>query len=297
MITSKQKPDGGRSLLRRYSEELGQSLRQQAALRRLMQAQERADNATETARRAIKIAESANRAKSEFLANMSHELRTPLNAIIGFSELIDSDFSGPNKLSDRYGDYAQDIHQAGQHLLAVINDILDLAKVESGQVDLQETRCDVADCITSSVRLLFNQAKQGGVELIWNRDSALPDFKGDDKKLRQIMINLLSNAVKFTPAGGSVEIGATADTDSGMTIFVRDTGVGMSEKDLKHVFEPFMQANSSRTREHNGTGLGLSLTKAMTELHGGTIAMQSKLGTGTTVTLRFPPERLCAEAA
>ena len=297
MITNKHRRDGSRSLLRTYSESLGQSLRQQAALRRLLEAEQRANSATETARHAIQTAETANRAKSEFLANMSHELRTPLNAIIGFSELIERDFAGDRKLNDRYGDYAQDINQAGQHLLAVINDILDLSKVESGQVDLVETRCDIADCITSSIKLVFNQAKQGGVKLIWNRDPSLPDFKGDDKKLRQIMINLLSNAVKFTPSGGSVEVVAAADAKGGLTIVVRDTGIGMSEKDAAHVYEPFMQANSSRAREHNGTGLGLSLTKAMTEMHGGTIEMQSKLGTGTQVTLRFPPERLYAEAA
>ena len=169
--------------------------------------------------------------------------------------------------------------------------------LESGQVDLVETRCDIADCITSSIKLVFNQAKQGGVKLVWNRDPPQPDFKGDDKKLRQIMINLLSNAVKFTPSGGSVEVAAAVDAKGGLTIVVRDTGIGMSEKDAAHVYDPFMQANSSRAREHNGTGLGLSLTKAMTEMHGGTIEMQSKLGTGTQVTLRVPPERLYAEAA
>ena len=242
---------------------------------------------------AILHAETANRAKSEFLANMSHELRTPLNAIIGFSELIERDLLGPSKL----GDYAQDIREAGQHLLSVINDILDLAKIESGQLDLREGSCSMSDCIALSVKLVANQARQANVALVWEPETALPEIFGDEKKLRQILINLLSNAVKFTRAGGTVEIGANHDAENGLIIFVRDTGIGISEADLAHVFEPFSQADSSHSREFGGTGLGLALSKAMTEMHGGTIGIESKLGVGTTVTLQFPPERLRAAAA
>ena len=297
MITNRHKHGAGTSLLRRYSDRLSASLRHRKAIDALRQAQTHAEQATETARRAIFEAETANRAKSEFLANMSHELRTPLNAIIGFSELIEQDLAGEQKLAKRYPDYVQDIRQAGQHLLSVINDILDLAKVESGQIELHEAQCNMADCIMSSVKLVLNQAKQAGVDLKWVRSTELPEIIGDDKKLRQILINLLSNAVKFTPPGGSIEVGAHIDPEGAMVISVRDTGIGIAHNDLNRIFQPFAQAQSGHARNHDGTGLGLSLTKAMTEMHGGTIKIDSEVGTGTTVTLRFPPERLRATAA
>ena len=297
MLTNRRKREPSGSLLHRYRSDLERSLRQHAAIRSLQKAQFRADRAAETARMAILHAETANRAKSEFLANMSHELRTPLNAIIGFSELIERDMLGASKLSERYGDYAQDIREAGQHLLSVINDILDLAKIESGQLDLRESSCNMSDCIALSVKLVTNQARQANVNLVWESGMILPELVCDEKKLRQILINLLSNAVKFTRAGGTVEIGTRYDNENGLVIFVRDTGIGISEADLAHVFEPFSQADSSHSREFGGTGLGLALSKAMTEMHGGTISIESKLGVGTTVTLWFPPDRLHAAVA
>ena len=297
MIEIRKRRNAEGSLIQRYGAGLGRSLRQRAAVRALREARLRAERATEAARLAIARAETANRAKGDFLANMSHELRTPLNAIIGFSELIERDQSGPGPQGDRHADYAHDIYLAGQHLLAIINDILDLAKVEAGQSDLHEARCDVADCIAGSIRLVANQARQGNVTLAWDRDVQLPDLVVDEKKLRQILINLLSNAVKFTPPGGSVEITAGLAPDGRFHIVVRDTGIGISRKHLAGVFEPFAQADTSRTREHGGTGLGLSLCKAMMELHGGEISIESEPNFGTSVTLRFPAERLSAAAA
>ena len=284
-------------MLQRYGSSLERALRQRSAVHALQKAQIRADRATEAARLAILHAESASRAKSEFLAHMSHELRTPLNAIIGFSELIERDLTGPNKLSGRYGTYAQDIQAAGQHLLGVINEILDLAKIEAGQIGLREAPCNLAKCIALSIRLVTSQARQGKVKLIWDSETRLPALMADEKRLRQIVINVLSNAGKFTPPGGSVEVRAGLDPEGGLGVIVRDTGVGISKADLERVFEPFHQADNSHTRQYGGTGLGLALCKAMMELHDGTITIESELGAGTQVMLRFPPERLLAAAA
>ena len=297
MIANRQRWGANGSLMQRYAGGLERALRQRAAVHALQKAQVRADRATEAARLSILHAESASRAKSEFLAHMSHELRTPLNAVIGFSQLIQRDLSGPNKLGARYGAYAQDIHDAGQHLLGVINEILDLAKIEAGRIGLREASCSLVKCIALSLKLVTSQARQGKVTLHWNPEVKLPELMADEKRLRQIVINVLSNAVKFTPPGGSVEVRAGRAADGGLWVLVRDTGVGISEADLEHVFEPFYQSDTSRSREFGGTGLGLSLCKAMMELHDGTIEIQSRLGVGTAVTLKFPTERLCAAAA
>jgi PAS domain S-box-containing protein len=239
-------------------------------------------------------AELANRAKSEFLANMSHELRTPLNAIIGFSEIIGGEIFGP--LGDRrYGEYAIDIHDSGNHLLQIINDILDLAKIEAGQHELQEQPVEVAQVIESCLRLIAGRATKAGVSVEVELPAPIT-VNADQRKLKQILINLLSNAVKFTGDGGRVAIGARLDAEGTFVLSVRDDGIGIKAELLETVLAPFAQADGSLTRSREGTGLGLPLVKALTELHGGTLAIESEDGLGTTVTVRLPAARVLTGA-
>jgi PAS domain S-box-containing protein len=234
-------------------------------------------------------AESANRAKSQFLANMSHELRTPLNAIIGFSEIIKDEVLGA--AADRYKDYAADIHQSGRHLLQLINDVLDLTKVEAGKYELRESACDLAAVISEVVHLMHDLAQRGGVALEHRTEPGLPALFADARAIRQIVVNLLSNAIKFTPAGGRVEVGATLAADRRFEIAVIDTGIGMSPADIPRALKPFLQLEDSWARKYEGTGLGLPLVQALLALHGGALQIDSMPGYGTTVTARFPAER------
>jgi PAS domain S-box-containing protein len=253
-----------------------------------------ARKAAETAMREAKeAAETANRSKSEFLANVSHELRTPLNAIIGFSEVMEHEMFG--KLgNEHYRDYARDIRLSGTHLLEVINDILDLAKVEAGKVELQEQSIDLAKIIESAVRLVRERAGARNIELSVNLPETLPRLWADERKVKQILINLLSNAIKFTPEGGSVTISAERDAFDAIHLAVADTGIGIARESLETVLKPFGQVDSALSRKHPGTGLGLPLTKSLVELHGGRLDLDSELGKGTTVVVHFPHERLVA---
>jgi len=241
--------------------------------------------------RARNHAETANRAKSEFLANMSHELRTPLNAIIGFSEIIQAETFGPVGNS-KYLEYAVDIHKSGEHLLALINDILDLSKIEVGKVDLREEDVDVSRAIRSCLLLVKERAETTHVSLESEIAENLPPLYADERKLKQILINLLSNAIKFTPAGGKVAVRARSSLDDGYVLQVVDTGIGIAEEDIALALAPFSQIDSDFSRKYEGTGLGLPLTKALTELHGGALSLESKVGIGTTVTVRFPAPRI-----
>ena len=235
-------------------------------------------------------AEAANRAKSEFLALMSHELRTPLNAVIGFSEIIKEETFGPVG-STQYRDYADDIHASGQHLLALINDILDLSKVESGADELHEEDISVPVAIEAVVRLVKDRAHRGGVKLTTSFNATLPDLRADQRKLKQILINLLSNAIKFTESGGRVALRCWCDQDAGLSFQVTDTGIGIAPEDIATVMAPFQQVDGQLSRKYEGTGLGLPLTKALVELHGGRLELESEEGTGTSVTVRFPAVR------
>ncbi len=239
-------------------------------------------------------AEYANRSKTDFLANMSHELRTPLNAIIGFSEVIQAEMFGP--VSARYVDYAHDIHASGQHLLEIINDILDLSKLEAGKLELRETDVSVAAVGEQCLALVRGRARESCVTLRVEIPESLPLLRADRRALKQVLLNLLSNAVKFTPGGGSVTLGARINADCGLDITVADTGVGMSDADIEIALSPFGQIDSSLARKHQGTGLGLPLCKSLLGLHGADLIVTSRPGAGTAITARFSSTRVLADS-
>jgi signal transduction histidine kinase len=236
-------------------------------------------------------AEAANRAKSEFLTNMSHELRTPLNAIIGFSEILSGEMFGPLQ-NERYRDYAAHIRKSGTYLLSIINDMLDLAKVEAGRLELAVDAVDVAEGLRGCLDFVRPNIATGNLQLSTVIADDLPTLKADKRAFQQIVLNLLSNAVKFTPEGGSVTLQAAMNGDGGLDISVIDTGNGIAPDDLDTVLSPFGQIDSSWTRKHEGTGLGLPLAKSLVELHGGNLSIASEVGVGTTVTVHFPSNRV-----
>ena len=232
--------------------------------------------------------EIANKHKSEFLANMSHELRTPLNAIIGFSEVLLERLFGD--VNEKQADYLQDIHSSGRHLLNLINDILDLSKIEAGRMELEPSTFDLPSAIANAMALIRERAQRHGIALAMDVDAELGDVVADERKLKQILLNLLSNAVKFTPDGGRIDVRARQD-DSFVRISVADTGVGIAQEDQEAVFEEFRQVGSNYTSKQEGTGLGLALTRRFVELHGGTIGVESEPGQGSTFTFTLPRTR------
>lgn len=236
-------------------------------------------------------AQQANRAKSEFLAAMSHELRTPLNAVIGFSEIIRDEAFGPVGNSS-YSDYGNDIHLSGQHLLGLINNILDLSKIESGNDVLIEDMLDIPETIDTAIMLTGRLAQQHDIKLEVDLAENLPALRADDRKVKQILVNLISNAVKFTPAGGKVTLKAWSRMESGYVLQVIDNGTGIAAKDVSKALKPFVQLDGGFDRKHEGTGLGLPLTKALVEQHGGSLDLQGEVDVGTTVTVRFPAQRI-----
>ena len=241
-------------------------------------------------RAATAEAEAASLAKSRFLANMSHELRTPLNAIIGFSEMMLREVLG--KLgNEQYRAYVGDIHASGTHLLQIINDILDLSKAEAGKLTLDEEVFDLRDIMRSVDQLTAGRVHEGGLTYEVALADDLPPLRGDERKTKQILLNLITNAVKFTPPGGRITVTARFDPEDGLAVTVADTGIGIAEHDLDRVLKPFEQVDSSLSRQHQGTGLGLPLVKAMMEMHGGRLQLDSELGAGTAMTVIFPPER------
>ena len=233
-------------------------------------------------------AQEASRAKSEFLAMVSHELRTPLNAVLGFSEMMSREIFGP--LGDhRYSAYADDIHRSGEHLLGVINDILDLSKAEAGRLDLHAERCSLHGIVDSVVRLMRERMRQKRLAVTVRIDERIPTLFADRTMLTRITLNLLSNAEKFTEPGGRIEITGVREDDGHVTMRVTDTGIGIAATDIERVMEPFRQADSTLSRRHEGTGLGLPLSRAIAELHGGSLHLESQLGVGTSAVLRLPP--------
>jgi cell cycle sensor histidine kinase DivJ len=240
-------------------------------------------------------ADRANAAKSRFLATMSHELRTPLNAIIGFAEILASEGGVPLDAGRRL-EYAGLIHQSGMHLLSVVNGILDMSKIESGSFDLLREPLALAPLIGSCVKLLDLKAADGGISIAVEVPAGLPEISADPRACRQILINLLSNAVKFTKPGGRVTVGVGIDGPSAV-LSVTDTGVGIAPEDVQRLGMPFFQARSAYDRQHEGTGLGLSVVKGLTELHGGRMEIASRPGVGTCVTVRLPRAGAAAESA
>ena len=231
--------------------------------------------------------ELASKAKSEFLANMSHELRTPLNAVIGFSEALSERMFG--ELNDKQAEYVEDIHASGHHLLSLINDILDLSKIEAGRMELELGRFDIAGPITAALTLVKERAARSGVALESDIDADVDSMVGDERKFKQILINLLSNAIKFTPESGAVRLSVESG-DGKVVIAVSDTGVGIADDDQEAIFEEFRQVGSDYDRVAEGTGLGLSLARRFVEMHGGQIDVTSKLGKGSTFTFWLPLE-------
>jgi signal transduction histidine kinase len=235
-------------------------------------------------------AEVANRAKSEFLANMSHELRTPLNAVLGFSDIIRGQMFGRD-VSDRYADYANDIHKSGAHLLSIINDILDLSKIEAGRESLDEEERTITSLVSDVVTLVGETHE---AEFRVALAEPMLRLRVDSRKFHQILVNLLSNAFKFTPAGGTVTLSAGVVKGGVLAVTVRDTGIGIAPENIETVLAPFGQVESAFSRRHHGTGLGLPLAKSLAQLHGGTLHVESVLNKGTTVTVRFPAWRVTA---
>jgi PAS domain S-box-containing protein len=240
----------------------------------------------------------ASRAKSEFLANMSHELRTPLNAIIGFADIIARQIMGPIG-TVRYVEYARDIWMSGSHLLAIISDILDLAKIEASQLVLDESAVDVAEVFAACRTLAAERAARAKVDIEIDCPADLPRLLGDELRIKQIVLNLLTNAVKFSDAGGRVSLRARLHAEGGLALTVEDAGCGMSPEELRLALQPFRQVSSSIAKRGEGTGLGLPLVVRMAELHGGGLELRSAPGAGTTATVRFPGARTqrAAEAA
>ncbi len=251
----------------------------------------RAENELRLARDA---AEAASRAKSDFLANVSHELRTPLNAIIGCSEVMLARLFGP--MPEKYGEYARDIHQSGTWLLTIINDLLDVAKIEAGRLELREAVMDLRDCIEQAMRIVRERADKAGLALRFECRESAARMWADPKAIRQILLNLLSNAIKFTRRGGTIAV--ALETASGrLRLAVRDTGIGIAAEDIAKVLAPFGQVAGPMNRRHQGTGLGLPLVKSLAELHGAQFSITSEFGRGTEVAIAFAPERLRAARA
>jgi signal transduction histidine kinase len=220
---------------------------------------------------------------------MSHELRTPLNAIIGFSEIIATGAFA--KTPEKHFEYAELIHRSGHHLLALINDILDLAKIEAGSLVLRETEIDIGRLIADETDLMVPKAEEGGITLELNVSEAIPPVYADERSMKQIVLNLVSNAIKFTPAGGRVTVFAEVATGAALAFGVSDSGVGIAPEDQAKVFENFGQGRHDVVSADKGTGLGLAIVKGLTDAHGGRITLDSKVGEGTRITVYLPNER------
>ncbi|MEE8284026.1 MAG: PAS-domain containing protein [Alphaproteobacteria bacterium] len=242
------------------------------------------------------LAETANRAKTEFLANMSHELRTPLNAIIGFSEIMESGVMGAIE-DPRYNEYIHSINESGNHLLSLINDILDLSKIEVGKADMEEENLDLVATIESCLMFVREQVEDKGLSLVSRLPPRFPPFRGDRRRLKQIFINLLQNAVKFTDPGGTVTVSLGHETGAPVHVMVEDTGIGMSAAEIPRALERFSQVGTGLQRKYEGTGLGLPLARALAKLHGGEIEIESSEGIGTTVKVILPENRIAVAKA
>jgi len=291
MLDMRRRRGPSNSLLYRYGDQLGRIVERHRAEAALSVAKQEAEAAAELAHKSMLEAQAANRAKTEFLANMSHELRSPLNAVIGFSQVMIDQLFGPLG-TQKYETYVRDIHASGNHLLSVINDILDLAKIEAGKIELDDQEVDVHDVCEFSLSLIRERAEQRGIRTVTEFPNDLPMIVADEQKLRQMLINLLSNAVKFTLEQGEVRLIAHAVEGGGFALCVRDNGIGIKKDDMAKVLQPFTQVDGGLNRKYEGTGLGLPITKSFMELHGGALVIESEPGQGTSASLVFPADRV-----
>jgi two-component system cell cycle sensor histidine kinase PleC len=251
--------------------------------------------AEENLREAKHVAEIANRAKSDFLANVSHELRTPLNAIIGFSEIMQMQMFGAIG-HKQYAAYADDIHSSGKHLLSIINDILDLSKIEAGRFQLHVEPVDIEETFEDCARLVRERAENAGLQVVRRIDPATPRLLADKRAVKQILINLLSNAIKFTPQGGEVTLSAQPTASGWVAMSVADTGIGIPPEQIDNALSAFGQVDNPFTRSQEGTGLGLPIVKSLVELHSGQFAIESAVGKGTKVTMVLPAQKVDVKA-
>ncbi|MBT3305914.1 MAG: HAMP domain-containing histidine kinase [Alphaproteobacteria bacterium] len=235
-------------------------------------------------------AEIANRAKSEFLANMSHELRTPLNSILGYSEILATEIFGKHQ-NPLYKDYASSIHHAGSHLLNILTDILDISKIEAGEAVVEDSEIDIAKALDDCITMVKPRAVAADVEIQLNGSDKSPFVRADERHFKQIMLNLLSNAVKFSEKGGMITVTTIQNEIGGKEISIADTGIGIHLDDISNILNPFAQVAWSQSRNHDGVGLGLPICKSLLELHDADMNIDSKVGKGTTITVKFPPER------
>lgn len=259
---------------------LRQKFAQNLALRR----------ANEVAMRLKNEAEQASQAKTEFLATMSHELRTPLNAVLGFSEVLQSEMFGPLG-SARYAEYAGDIHSSAEHLLEIINDILDIAKADAGKFELTESEVEVTEVVDKALRICHQLAVRKGIRLTTDLPEWTPVINVDARLMRQVVVNLVTNAIKFTPSAGEVNVRVHVEDGGSCRITVQDTGIGIAPEHQQRIFEPFVQIQSAFARDHGGTGLGLPLVQRIVSQHGGVVRLSSRPGEGTKVVVELPRER------
>jgi signal transduction histidine kinase len=276
-----------KSLLDDYCSQLGALLERRYTERALITAKEQAEAAAALAREAMRQAQAADRAKSQFLATMSHELRTPLNAIIGFSEVI----QGAPGASGEVPAYAKYIHESGGQLLAMLNGVIDLARIEAGRLPLDEQDVMFEEVLDLAVRASRKAAEEKSVTIMSGMVMERL-LRLDLAKITQVFSNILSNAIKFTDAGGSIDIDSDLTREGGLVIWIRDTGQGIAAEDLERVLQPFGQLEDHLTRQNSGIGLGLPVARALVRLHGGDLTLTSKLGVGTTVEIRLPPDRV-----
>ena len=239
---------------------------------------------------ALTSAAAANHAKSQFLAAMSHELRTPLNAVIGFSEMLAHETFGPLGHA-KYNEYVEDIRASGVHLLSLINDVLDLSRLDAGQMEMADEDIDLADIVAQSLRIVRGRAQESGIRMFEAIEAPELAVRGDRRRIRQVLINLLANAIKFTPEGGTIRV-AIARRGEDAVVAVTDTGIGMAKEDIPKAFEQFRQLDNSLSRKYEGAGLGLPLARQLMEAHGGQLELESTLRVGTTATMTFPSARV-----